>query len=589
MALRAKKYNPEAIKATVKANTAKSENETASVNGEPINEVTADNEFKGYLKINLVGEDTFENIPNDITNIISDIDTGIMILEGLSLVNPNITAIILNVLDTKKSIIKLLDFGKKEAVISSAKILIRKAVFDIAQSINQTQSLNIPTDDIKNILDSICHIFPEVKFKKSKRIKPSNKAFKIKQIEATPNHTTSTDILALLIKPFEFTDNSNNSKFKRVDHSNKKNKFDAYTELAIPKPEKIDIGDATFNIVRGFDWKDRKILRLIFTEALHHKGSFSISLRWVLEKIGELKTGGKTLEEKLEDLKERFKKYRLTSIRWKYKLGKKIEGDSITGGDIFLLNFEGFYDVSRGNKPYDIVVDNISLGHWFEINRSLIKEFTRIPEKLLSINTHRHWISFAIGEKICVLLRIKKENILNSKSAYTVPIKLKIKTLLDEIIPSEELKGCLENSWRGSRLKAKILEETKYLEDTLNWQFNWVGLTDNLSFNDFYNKVSFEAITDSELESEILGEKLITEIVTPKPKSNLTVTDLITALETHEHNRKVSIRKLTTLTLNKKHPWLQKRLDPNNGLFGKLTQKELEDCLNEIERLTKKD
>ncbi|BAQ64597.1 hypothetical protein [Geminocystis sp. NIES-3709] len=436
----------------------------------------------------------------------------------------------------------------------------------------------IPLDNLNSILEGIKRVFPEFiipKFKSKKRVKPSNKAFKEKHIEPTPNHSTCIDILTLLIKSFQFTDNSNISEFNRVNHSNKKNKFDAYTELAIPKPENIEIGDKTFYIIKGFDWKDIKILRLIFTEALKHNGKFDISFRYVLEIIGELKNGGNTLKEKFEDLKKRFIKYRSTLIKWKYILGKKILGDHISGEDIFLLNFEKFYDVSRGNTLYDIGVANVNLGDYFEINRSLIKQFTRIPKELLLINTSHHWLSFAIAEKICVLLRTQKEHILKSRSAYGVPVKLKVKSLLDDVLTPEELKGALDDSRKGHKLKNKILGEIKYLELNLKWQFNWIGLTDNISFNDFYNNVSFETITDSELECAILGEKLITEVVTPKVKSNVTINDLIKALETHAHTRKVSIRKLTTLTLNKKHPWLQKRLDPKNDLFGKLTQKEI--------------
>lgn len=390
----------------------------------------------------------------------------------------------------------------------------------IKDKLNLVTEINLT--DLKDILEGITRIFPDIKFpefKAEKRIKPSNKAFKIKQIEATPNHSTCLDILSLIIKPQEFSDNAN---FSDIQINHKGKRFNAYTALTVPKPETIEINDINLTLVKCFDWKDRKILRLIFTEALHHQGEFALSFRWILEKLGELKTGGKTLEEKLEDLRSRFLKYRSVSIRWKYKLGKKIEADSITGGNIFIIQTTDFYDRKRGENSYDIET-RISLGNWFEINRNLIREFTRIPQKLLSINTTYHWRAFAIGEKICVLMRTNKEKILNSDSAYRVPIKLSMKCLLDEIINPLELKQCLEDSKKGYDFKDSLIKETQYLEKELGWKFNWIGLTENQSLNDFYNSVSFIAYVDSELESAILGEKVIKKIDSKPSKVPLTI------------------------------------------------------------------
>lgn len=400
---------------------------------------------------------------------------------------------------------------------------------ELIENTFKTSKLEIKTQinisDISSILKDINRIFPELKFNKVKqRVKPNNLAFKSQPIEATPNHSTCIDILNSLIKPFEFTDNSNVSKFKRVEHNNKRNKFETYTEVAIPKPEKIDIYDKTFYVIKGYDWKDRKILRLIITEALKHNGKFNLSFKWVLEMIGELNTGGSTLEEKLNDLTNRFIKYRSTLIKWIYKLTNKIDANSsIYGGNIFLFNFEGLLNVYRGSNISDIHLNNAYLGQWFEVNRNLIKQFTRIPKELLLINTSHHWLSYAIFEKICVLLRTQKEGILKSRSAFGVPIKLKVKTLLDEILNPEELNEALADSRKGYRLKNRILDETKYLESEFKWGFNWIGLTDNLSFNEFYNKVSFEAVTNSDLECAILGEKVIKQIDSTPSKLPLTI------------------------------------------------------------------
>lgn len=125
------------------------------------------------------------------------------------------------------------------------------------------------------------------------------------------------------------------------------------------------------------------------------------------------------------------------------------------GGNIFIVQTKNFYDRKKGENIFDIETE-ISFGDWFEINRNLIKEFTRIPKKLLSINTTYHWRAFAIGEKICVLMRINKDNILNSDSKYRVAIKLSIKCLLDKIINPLELKQCLEDSKKGYDFIAPI-------------------------------------------------------------------------------------------------------------------------------------
>jgi hypothetical protein len=485
-----------------------------------------------------------DNIPNDSQNILKDIDSIKEIFEAIApifqiLIEP---IKLRELIETYREGIKeskntvtsegILNLAKKQFLYNlknlSEKlnyylekdlehlIKIRKTLYPQSQeTLPVNEQINLT--DLKNILEGISRIFPQIKFpefKAEKRIKPSNKAFKIKQIEATPNHSTCLDILSLIIKPQEFSDKAN---FSDIQINHKSKRFNAYTALTVPKPETIEINDINLTLVKCFDWKDRKILRLIFTEALHHQGEFPLSFRWILEKLGELKTGGKTLEEKLADLRNRFLKYRSVSIRWKYKLGKKIEADSITGGNIFIIQTTDFYDRKRGENSYDIET-NISLGNWFEINRNLIREFTRIPQKLLSINTTYHWRAFAIGEKICVLMRTNKEKILNSDSAYQVPIKLSMKCLLDEIINPLELKQCLEDSKKGYDFKDSFIKETQYLEKELGWKFNWIGLTENQSLNDFYNLVSFIAYVDSELECAILGEKLITEIVPPKVK-----------------------------------------------------------------------
>lgn len=372
----------------------------------------------------------------------------------------------------------------------------------------------ISTNNLQHILTRIKKVFPEIELpdlKLNKKNKPriSNKAFKLSAIEPTPNHFTCVDILTLLIKPQEFTE----LDYSEITKNHRNKKANGYTTLKIPKPEQVKIGDFSFTVLKCFDWKDRKILRLTFTEAVHHKGKFSMSLKWVLEQIGELKSGGKTLNEKLEDLKNRFIRYRNVILNWEYRSGKKIDESE---GGIFILNWGSYYSESN-----DIIIEDLFLGKWFQVNKDTIKEFTRTHQKLISINTTYHWIAYAIAEKMCTLLRINKEDILKKKSAYRVPIKLSIKFLLDEILTDSEISETLQEKFKGTRLKSKIIDETKFLESHLNWQFQWVGLEDTQSFSDFYSTVSFICHVDPELESQILGEKNIKAI---KPRSKLPLT-----------------------------------------------------------------
>lgn len=429
--------------------------------------------------------------------------------EVLSKLYPERIAEFERLVSNHKNTLKFLEFEKVYRLISSLESKGYEINSEDAERVFYYVTNNPKDNDNDEYLDSLIQ---SLNLTKPNRIKPSNKSFKSKNIESSPNHSTCIDILTLLIKPQEFT---NKEDFVEITQNHNNKKINAYTTLTIPKPENIDIGDTTFTVLKCFDWKDRKILRLIFTEAVHHEGKFPISLKWVLKQIGELETGGKSLNEKLEDLRKRFLKYRAVSIRWRYIAGKKIDKGNISGGDLFIIQTSDFFE-RKSKNSFDIEL-NIRLGDWFDTNKNLIKEFTRIPKKLITINTHRHWLSYAIGEKICVLLRINKEKILNTKSTYRVPIKLSVKSLLDEILTESEIKEALEDNLKSSRLKLKILDETEFLESYLNWQFQWIGLTDNQNFNDFYNTVSFNCMVDPELESEILGEKNVKAI---KPKSS---------------------------------------------------------------------
>lgn len=504
------------------------------------------------MLINFFSE--LDNIPSDTNNILSNIEDVENIAKSLyplfiavsdNIINPEELLEIISrykqgISKSKNNVVieGLLNLAKKQ-FLYSLKILVTRlnhliikpemtieglteVMIDLSSGKEYVIREKIPQNDIKEILATISRIFPEIKLPKlTKKSKPriSNKAFKLSAIEPSPNHFTCTDILTLLIKPQEFTEKSD---YVQITKNHKNKNVRGYTTLKIPNPEQVKIGDFSFTVLKCFDWKDRKILRLIFTEAVHHKDKFPISLKWVLEQIGELKTGGKTLDEKLEDLKNRFIRYRNVILNWEYRSGKKIDESE---GGIFILNWGSYY-----TKPNDIIIEDVFLGKWFQVNKDIIKEFTRIPQKLISINSTYHWIGYAVAEKMCILLRTNKEDILRKNSAYRVPIKLSIKFLLDEILTDSEIREALQEKLKGSRLKLRILDEIKFVESHLGWQFQWVGLEDNQSFKDFYSTVSFICHVDPELESQILGEKQIKEI---KPKSKLPLTiegDLVKTL-----------------------------------------------------------
>ena len=377
--------------------------------------------------------------------------------------------------------------------------------------------------DISDILENLNRVFPEFKIpEKPKKGKPSNKAYKLKNIESSPNHSTALDILSLVIKPQEFSDKSDFYAYQ-VNHKGKK--FNSYTRLEIPTTETIgtetiDIGEATLTVVKCFDWKDRKILRLLFTEALQHRGEFSISGKWILKMIGDdrssVRVNRKRLsaKEKLEDLRRRLIKYDSVRIHWSYNLGKN-KFSNIPDGTPLEIDFKilkvNDLAITKDGRGNDLIT-TISLGSWFSLNRNFLQEFTRIPKNLFNIDTSKNWRAFALGEKICVLTRINKEKILKNHSPYRVPIKLKIKTLLDDILNPLELKLALQNAVKGTRLKQRIIEDTEYLSNLLNWRFDWHGLKGGDNFNTFYNSASFTVILDGELEAEILGEKIVKPI-----------------------------------------------------------------------------
>lgn len=379
----------------------------------------------------------------------------------------------------------------------------------------------IDVSDISLILEGINRIFPEIKFdlsKRKKRVKPKNKAYKLNNNEWTPNSPQSNDILSSIIKPNLWTEDNN--KFEcLITHPKQK----GYSQLNLFKIDST--GDlvpndnySAENILNGFDLRDRKILRLLMIEAVLHKGEpFDISGKWALKLIGDdrssVSVNGKRLTslEKLQDLERRLWSYDAIKFHWRYKVGKK-EFNNLPDGFPIKATFKIFsisgVSINKDGRGYELT-GTITPSDWFEFNQKTLQQFTKIPKQLLAIDIYKYPRAYLIGERICELFRFNKQKFAKSGNNYQTPLTITIKSLLDEIIAPNDLEKALSDPKKGHRLKERIIEDTKYLANLLNWQFNWQGVKEGDNFTSFYNSASFTVILDCELESEILGEKVV--------------------------------------------------------------------------------
>ena len=380
----------------------------------------------------------------------------------------------------------------------------------------------IDVSDISLILEGINRIFPEIKFDllniKKKRVKPKNKAYKLNNNEWTPNSPQSNDILSSIIKPNLWTEDNN--KFEcLITHPKQK----GYSQLNLFKIDST--GDlvpndnySAENILNGFDLRDRKILRLLMIEAVLHKGEpFDISGKWILKLNGDdrssVSVNGKRLTslEKLEDLERRLWSYDAIKFHWRYKVGKK-EFNNLPDGFPIKATFKIFsisgVSINKDGRGYELT-GTITPSDWFEFNQKTLQQFTKIPKQLLAIDIYKYPRAYLIGERICELFRFNKQKFAKSGNNYQTPLTITIKSLLDEIIAPNDLEKALSDPKKGHRLKERIIEDTKYLAHLLNWQFNWQGVKEGDNFTSFYNSASFTVILDCELESEILGEKVV--------------------------------------------------------------------------------
>ncbi len=404
---------------------------------------------------------------------------------------------------------------------SELKELVKTNNIDLKIDLSKATNFETIKADISDILENLNRVFPEFKIPKRKRVKASNKAYKLNNNEWSPNSPQSNDILSNIIKPYLWT--SESDRLQCLTKYKKKSKDIGYSQLSLFRTDST--GDlvpsedySAETILEGFDLRDRKILRLLMIEAVHHKGeSFPISGKWLLKLIGDdrssVMVNGNRLNslEKLEDLERRLWRYELIRFQWSYTVGKQ-EFNNLPDGfpvkgtfKIFGLNDVAIFKQGRGYELSAVITPS----SWFDFNQKKLQQFTKIPKQLLAIDIYKYPRAYLIGERICELFRINKEKINKSGSNYQSPLTITIKNLLDEIISPIDLEKALTDSRKGYRLKERIKEDTKYLSELLNWRFNWRGDKEGDNFNSFYNSASFTVILDCELEAEILGEKVI--------------------------------------------------------------------------------
>jgi DNA-binding transcriptional regulator YiaG len=384
----------------------------------------------------------------------------------------------------------------------------------------------LDTSDVSKFIKSVNINFPEFPIKIKPRKIPKNKLYKTNNNELSPNSPQSYDILSSLIRPYEWVDEENRITYVK-EHKN-----NGYSQLSIFN-ENSNNQDIRKNILTNFDWKDRKILRVLMGEAIKEKGAFHLSLKWLLTLIGDNRTStrvnGKRLTtlEKLEDLRTRLKRYDSIWYFWRYTLGKKefskLPDGTPIAADLKIFNVKSIIVTKKG-KGSDFIAE-IEPGSWFDFNQNILQEYTRIPKKLLSIDTKEHWLAFAIGERICILFRNNKEKFIKSTKGYeNGQLVITIESLLNEILNPEELKLARNTPYKGTRLKQAILKNIDYLSQELNWTFKWRFRAENENFETFYKSASFTVKLDCELEADILGEKIVKQPKNLKSTSTFWIT-----------------------------------------------------------------
>ncbi len=361
----------------------------------------------------------------------------------------------------------------------------------------------------------------ELDFESSKRLlmaktvskKVRNKAYKTRSNEPSPNHAHALDVLSATIKPHKWENIDNRLEYY-CPHKNQN-----YIQLQLFRPDStgdlIPIDhESALDITNNFDWKDRKILRLLMTEAVANNGKFSVSGRWILEKLGDnkrTKQGNrdnrqyKSIKEKLEDIEIRLERYKLITLKWRWNYNKKdlslLPDGTPLYGKFSLFSIPNIYYSKHGNST-DLIAEIIP-GYWFNLNQDNLKEFTWIPEKLLKIDTTKNWRLYAVGEYILINFRRNKKNLIKANPRK---LTVRIDTLLDEVLPPDEIEYAMNTPYKGTKLKQGVISDTLELKNLFGWQFDWVYDGKGDSFDEFYNSASFTVVLDSELEALLFND-----------------------------------------------------------------------------------
>ncbi|WP_158505897.1 helix-turn-helix transcriptional regulator [Geminocystis sp. NIES-3708] len=399
---------------------------------------------------------------------------------------------------------------KPKFTLAEFKNLIHNTKKNVELNLIENNFINIK--NVFDILEGISRIFPEIKFPEFKErnptfIKPVHYSYVKKEIDINPSSPQTLDILDGIIKIKLWTDKEDEKEFER------RKKYPHADDKGILKINQYD-----YELVK-FDYKDVKILLAIMSEAYYQSNDFYISLNKILNVIGEgsdknvFENGILVpMAERRKDVEKRIEKFKFIRYIWRHYKGKEPYGNYIEGlGQLKSIKSNIINIGNIVNFDNDTFI-KIGLPDWYHFNKNTLRQNTYLPLKLLQLNVKKYPLSFAIGHRICIHFRINKKNFTNSIDSDN-SLNFKLKTILDDVLNTDELKLALTNHDKGFKLKIIILNAIDKLKTQLKWQIQWQGLEEKISFNDFYHKTSFIVTLDPELESEIIGQN--TSITVP--------------------------------------------------------------------------
>ena len=162
------------------------------------------------------------------------------------------------------------------------------------------------------------------------------------------------------------------------------------------------------------------------------------------------------------------------------------------------------------------------------------------------------------------LLEARNEANSRKRSYLQVSIYLKINAVINSIIEMNE--DPYEITYKASPPNW-VTDES--IRKPRGWFEQWLNLVLIIKHPD--------SIFPDKQDREYKRQKL-----KPKSHKKYVIKDLIEAVDKYKDHPKVSIRNLTTIALRKKHPWLQRRLDPSHNLYGKISPSDIKTCLDFI-------